>query len=265
MSQYYKSDRSSDWNYGGNKWRLSRSKIELFVECPRCFYIDNKLGTGRPRGPSFTLNVAVDALLKKEFDVHRVRASKHPLMEHYGIMAVPFQHPKMDIWRENFKGIEHRHKETGMVISGAVDDVWQDADGKLIVVDYKATSKNGKIVTLDDSAWAAQYARQMGIYQWLLRQEGFQVASRGYFVYANASADKEAFDAKLEFEVTLVPCDGETEWIEPALIQLKKTLDADELPSASPDCDFCTYREAVGKKLQRFAKKTAHAQGTLGL
>ena len=63
--------RSPDWNYGGPKWKLSRSKIDLFVECPRCFYLDNKLGVSRPKGPSFTLNIAVDALLKREFDTHR--------------------------------------------------------------------------------------------------------------------------------------------------------------------------------------------------
>ena len=128
----YNPNRSSDWNYGGNKWRLSRSKIELFVECPRCFYLDNKLGTSRPRGPSFTLNIAVDALLKKEFDVHRKEKSSHPLMDEYGIDAVPFQHASMDIWRENFKGMEFKHLETGFVVSGAVDDVWQNPKGELI-------------------------------------------------------------------------------------------------------------------------------------
>ena len=125
----YNPNRSSDWNYGGNKWRLSRSKIDLFVECPRCFYLDNKLGTGRPRGPSFNLNIAVDALLKKEFDVHRANGEPHPLMTNYGIDAVPFQHPALDIWRENFKGLECKHKATGLTVSGAVDDVWVNPKG----------------------------------------------------------------------------------------------------------------------------------------
>lgn len=138
----YNPNRSADWNYGGNKWRLSRSKIDLFVECPRCFYLDNKLGTARPRGPSFTLNIAVDALLKREFDTHRATHSSHPLMEQYGVEAIPFEHPKMNIWRDNFKGLEYAHPETGLVISGAVDDVWINPQGELIVVDYKATSKN---------------------------------------------------------------------------------------------------------------------------
>jgi len=252
----YNPNRNADWNYGGSKWRLSRSKIDLFVECPRCFYLDNKLGTARPRGPAFTLNVAVDALLKKEFDVHRAAQSKHPLLEQYGVDAVPFQHKDMDTWRENFEGVEYKDKETGFTVSGAVDDVWQDEEGKLIVVDYKATSKEGTIETLADSSWEDQYRRQMGVYQWLLRKNGFDVSDRGYFVYANASSDEKAFDAKLEFEVTLVPCDGETDWIEPTLKNVKACLESDELPPVGQACEFCVYREAAGKKLQAIHAKT---------
>jgi hypothetical protein len=47
---------------------LSRSKVELYLNCPRCFYLDRRLGIGRPSGPPFNLNSAVDALLKREFD-----------------------------------------------------------------------------------------------------------------------------------------------------------------------------------------------------
>ena len=65
MSQFYKPNRKPDWNYGGPRWRLSRSKIALFLECARCFYIDNKLGVARPPGFPFNLNSAVDFLLKK--------------------------------------------------------------------------------------------------------------------------------------------------------------------------------------------------------
>ena len=258
----YNPDRNSDWNYGGAKWRLSRSKIDLFVECPRCFYLDNKLGTARPRGPSFTLNIAVDALLKKEFDVHRKEGSAHPLMDAYDIEAIPFQHKDIDIWRENFQGLEHKHAATGFTVSGAIDDVWVNADDELIVVDYKATSKEGKIETLADSSWEDQYKRQIGVYQWLLTQNGFKVSNMGYFVYANASADKEAFDAKLEFEVTLVPCDGDTAWIEPTLGKIKECLEASLYPESGKGCEYCAYRTASGKKLQALAKESSKKSKT---
>ncbi|HYF10490.1 MAG TPA: PD-(D/E)XK nuclease family protein [Candidatus Paceibacterota bacterium] len=254
----YNPNRSPDWNYGGPKWRLSRSKIDLFIECPRCFYLDNKLGTGRPRGPSFTLNIAVDALLKKEFDVHRANGSTHPLMKAYGVDAVPLADPRMDLWRDNFKGVEYKDAETGLVICGAVDDIWKSPEGELIVVDYKATSKDGRIETLADSSWEAQYQRQMGVYQWLLRKNGFPVSETGYFVYANAGKDKEAFDAQLEFEITLVPCEGETGWIDETLPKIKACLESGTLPKIGERCEYCPYREAAGKKLQALAKKTSY-------
>lgn len=267
MSQYYKPDRNPNWNYGGEKFRLSRSKIGLFNECPRCFYIDNKLGTGRPPGYPFSLNSAVDALLKKEFDIHRADGTAHPLMEQYGVGAVPFLHKDINIWRENFKGIEHRHTPTGFVVSGAVDDVWVNPKGELTIVDYKSTSKDEKIEALDKD-WHEGYKQQMEVYQWLFRRNGFTVSDTGYFVYANAGKDKKAFDGVLEFEVTLVPHKGNDSWVEKTLLDIKQCLEGDNLPNNSLECDYCTYREMVGKKLQtRYGKKgnDSKSQGTLSL
>lgn len=243
MSQYYKPHRKTDWNYGGPRWRLSRSKIDLFVECPRCFYIDNKLGTARPPGFPFNLNSAVDKLLKKEFDIHRKAKSTHPLMAQYGIDAVPFQHPMIDTWRENFKGVEFFHKETGFTVSGAVDDIWVSPNGELHVTDYKATSKDAEITL--DAEWQNGYKRQMEVYQWLLRQNGFTVSDTGYFVYVNGKTDREAFDGKLEFDVKIIPYTGSADWIEGTLGNIKACLESDVVPEAGDNCDYCTYREAV--------------------
>src|SRR3989344_1045954 len=248
MSIYYKPERKPDWNYGGPKWRLSRSKIALFLECPRCFYIDNKLGHARPPGYPFNLNTAVDTLLKKEFDVHRAGGSTHPLMQAYGLDAIPYNHAEINIWRENFKGIECKHAATGFTVSGAVDDVWINPKGELIVVDYKATSKDEKIESLDKD-WHDGYKRQMEIYQWLLRQKGFTVSDTGYFVYANASKDRDAFDGKLEFDVTLIPYTGSTSWVEGTLADIHTCLEGSELPQTGADCDYCTYRDVVGNTL----------------
>lgn len=245
MAGYYNPKRSADWNYGGKNWKLSRSKIDFFYECPRCFYIDNKYGVARPKMPSFTLNIAVDALLKKEFDIHRVKKTSHPLMKKYGVDAIPFSHPEINDWRENFVGIQYLHEDTGMMISGAVDDVWVNPSGELIVVDYKATSKDGRIDSLEDSGWEAQYKRQLEVYQWLLRQKGFEVSSTGYFVYANGQKDLEAFDGQLEFDVTLIAYTGDAGWIEKTILNIKKCLDDKRCPLSSKTCDYCAYRTAM--------------------
>lgn len=258
MSTYYKPHRKPDWNYGGSRWRLSRSKIDLFLECPRCFYIDNKLGVARPPGFPFNLNSAVDHLLKKEFDIHRKGKTAHPLMEQYGLKAVPFSHPEIDTWRENFKGIEFFHTETGFTVSGAIDDVWVNPKNELIIVDYKSTSKDEEIKELDQ-AWQIGYKRQMEVYQWLFRQNGFTVSDTGYFVYANGIKDRKAFDGKLEFEVTLVPYTGSDAWVSGALVDIKKCLDAGEIPPVGPECDYCTYRKAARDVQEEF--RSAHKAG----
>lgn len=219
------------------------------MACSRCFYIDNKLGTARPPGFPFNLNSAVDKLLKKEFDLHRAKKTPHPLMKAYGLDAVPFKHSKMDEWRDALRGgITYRHPATNFLVCGGVDDVWVAPDGELIIVDYKATSKDEE-VTLD-ADWQIGYKRQMEVYQWLLRKNDFKVSDTGYFVYCNGDTDKEAFDSKLEFEIKLLAYTGNTGWIEPALLEAKKCLDSDKLPRAGADCDYCTYRKATQEVLK---------------
>lgn len=226
-------------------FRVSRSKIDLFLECPRCFYLDRRLGVSRPQGFPFNLNSAVDTLLKKEFDLHRKQHTAHPLMDSYGVEAVPFEHKMIDIWRDTFKGVEFFHEPTNFVVFGGVDDIWQTPNKELLVVDYKATSKDGEISL--DAEWQDGYKRQMEVYQWLLRRNGFKVSDTGYFVYANGRRDREAFDGKLEFDVKLIPYTGSDGWVEKTLSDMKKCLDGNEIPKSSPNCEYCNYINSVQK------------------
>lgn len=247
MSDFYKNPQRKRNLYdpgSDQPFKLSRSKIDLFLSCPRCFYIDRRLGVGRPPGFPFNLNSAVDTLLKQEFDVHRANDTQHPLLEKYGVDAKPIPHKQLDDWRENFKGVQYLHEPTNLLITGAIDDLWQNSQGEYIVVDYKATSKNEEIIELNNT-WHIGYKRQMEIYQWLLRKNGFEVSATGYFVYCNGITDKQAFDAKLEFDVTLIPYEGDSDWVEGAIVQAHKCLNGDAIPSMADDCDYCRYIEAV--------------------
>lgn len=244
MSQYYNPKRKASWNYGGGNWKLSRSKIDLFLECPQCFYLDNKLGVKRPPGYPFNINSAVDNLLKNEFDVHRAKGEQHPLQKKYGINARPAVHDQIDTWRENFQGVQTVHKATGLTVSGAIDDLWIDDGGNYIVVDYKATAKSEPVTSLDQD-WHMSYKRQMEIYQWLLRQNGLKVSDTGYFVYCTGRPDEAAFDGKVEFDVYLIPYTGNADWVEGVLGEIKETLEFEKIPAPSDDCDYCRYRAAV--------------------
>ncbi len=232
-------------------FRLSRSKIDLFLECPRCFYVDRRLGVGRPPGFPFNLNSAVDHLLKVEFDSYRKKGEPHPLMTENGIDAVPFRHPKLNEWRQNFKGVCYLHKPTNLEVFGAVDDLWIDKKDQVIVVDYKATSKKGEINL--DAAWQIAYKRQMEIYQWLVRRNGLEVSNTGYFVYCNGRRDLEAFDARLEFDIKVIPYVGNDGWVEDCITQAHRCLTEAETPEATTNCEYCAYRDAAGYVEKRIA------------
>lgn len=234
-------------------FRVSRSKVDLFTECPRCAFLDMKHGVKRPSGPSFTLNNAVDELLKREFDAHRADGTAHPLAAAYGLDAVPLKDDRLEEWRDALKrGIGYHHEPTNLFIRGGIDDVWRTPEGELIIVDYKATSKKVGPTTEEDLY--DSYKRQMEIYQWLFRMNGHKVHPTGYFVYANGKSDEKAFDGKLEFDICLIPYTGSDAWIEPTLHRLREMLDSSEIPPVGTafgggPCDFCTYREEAGKTL----------------
>src|SRR3990167_7994375 len=245
MSEYYKANRGDGWNYGGKNWKLSRSKIDLFSSCPRCFYIDNKLGVKRVPGFPFSINSAVDYLLKQEFDSYRVKNEQHPLQKEYGIDARPMSHAELDEWRRNFGGIRHLHEATGMLVTGAIDDLWINGKDEYIVVDYKATAKDEAVTALDKE-WQDGYKRQMEVYQWLLRQNGLKVSNTGYFVYCTGKMDRAAFDKKIEFDINLIAYEGNDGWVEDTLLKIKERLEGDEIPVTGRSCDHCAFWNARG-------------------
>lgn len=223
--------------------KISRSKLELFLECQRCFWFYTKQGIARPSGPPFTINNAIDYLLKQDFDAHREKGTQHPIMSEHKIDAVPFSHPDMNKWRHNFTGIRYEYAPMDFLVFGAVDDIWVTPKNELIVVDYKATGANQHKIY--DS-----YGRQMEIYQWLFRQNGFKVFNTGYFVFARVNKGNgfsESYEKGiLPFDIFVESYAGNDAWIPDALASARKAYDMDSPPAASGSCEYCAYRDKAG-------------------
>lgn len=244
-------ERSKPYQSGQKEpFKVSRSKIELFMQCPRCFWLDARLKIKRPSSPPFNINKAIDELFKKEFDMYRAKAEPHPLMLEHKVRAVPYAHKDLDTWRENFVGVATLHEPTNLHVFGAVDDIWVDDAGKLMVVDYKATAKDKPVKELGaEGGWQDMYRRQMEIYQWLLRANGFDVSDTGYFVYATGTTDRAGFNNVVEFETHVFPHKGKSDWVGDTLVAMKKCLDNDKMPEVGMaamggPCEFCAYAKA---------------------
>jgi hypothetical protein len=230
-------------------WKISRSKIELFVQCKRCFWLEATRGIKRPSGPPFNINLTIDELFKKEFDLYRAKAEPHPLMTKFKVDVIPYAHKDLDTWRANFTGVNTTHEPTNFHVFGAVDDVWVNSKGELIVVDYKATAKDKPVTSLrPKGGWQDMYRRQMEVYQWLLRQNGFKVSNTGYFVYATGSNKPDGFNDEVKFETNIFPYEGSADWVEPTLIDIKKSL-VGEIPKVGVAamggaCEHCMYAKS---------------------
>ena len=221
--------------------QLSRSKLDLFLECPRCFHEDVVRGNGRPSGPAFTLNIAVDELFKREFDAYRSRQEPHPLFATVGLEAVPLADPRLGTWRHNFTGVRWLDVETGWTLFGAVDDLWLGRDGKVMVADYKATAKAEHVTA---ASLHPAYRRQADVYQFLVAQQGLEVSDRAWFVYANGLKSGDGFHDTLRFDTRLVPYDGNRSWVLEAFRAAVALVLSGQVPDPGPECPWCRFAGA---------------------
>lgn len=216
--------------------KLSRSKIDLYLECPRCFWLEVNKGIKRPAVAPYTINSAIDILLKKEFDFYRQKSKPHPIMEKFNIDAIPFNHENISSWRNTFSGIQFYHEPTDLLIFGGIDDIWVNKNNELFIVDYKATGANQHKIY-------ESYKRQMEIYQWLFLRNNFNVSRIGYFVFArvNKANGFESDSPVLSFDLFIESYEGDSSWVENVLFGIKEVLKLNSPPDQNPNCDYCNY------------------------
>ena len=227
-------------------FKLSRGKFNDFLTCPRCFYMDRVLGFTSPGTLGWTLNETTDNLLKKEFDICRKDQIPHRLCVDNGMNhVVPFDHPDMDKWRDSLRhDLIYRFGETNIILSGGVDDIWQDTNTKqLIVVDYKSQAKNIQVETeayLSD-VYHGVYKIQMDFYAYLLTEMGFEVFPTAYFYVCNVDRHAEGFFGEMKFYETLVTYDWDVSWIPKKVQKMIDLMNSIDLPRSNESCENCAY------------------------
>ena len=257
-------------------YEVSRSRIEAFINCPACFWLDRVKGIKFPGMPSFLLNSATDTLLKKDFDKYRKLQKPHPFMERNGLKhLVPFKHEDFNSWTQSLQlGFRTYHEKTDLIIGGGLDDVWHDPKtNELFVVDYKSTAgkRTKDLSKLDpitlEGRWKESYKRQMDIYQWILREKtkddltDYTVSNIGYFVYVNGDQHFEEGmlrdnenKADMSFDVQLLTYEGNASWVEKEIINLKACLEGKSCPQHAQTghgkkgvdpCEYYTLFESI--------------------
>jgi len=157
--------------------KLSSSSINLFLECPRCFYLQIVKGIKRPQGPFPSLPSGMDKILKEHFDRFMEKDELPPEIKGKCEGCKLFFDKKLlEIWRNNRKGIEYTDPKTGILLHGAIDNLLVK-DGKLIVLDYKTRGFPVKEDTHED------YQSQMDLYNFLLNKNGYETENYTYLLF----------------------------------------------------------------------------------
>ena len=221
--------------------KISRSRLENLYKCKLCGYLEIKHDIKPPSIP-FTLNIAVDGLIKRDFDKFRKTGAVPPVLEKLGKKFVPFNHPDLEIWRDTRSGLERTDSESGIKMYGAVDDLWVNEEGEIVIVDYKATAKASPVKSLGTASYHDGYRRQLDMYAWLVEGQGLKVASSAYLFYVTARKEADEFLGRLEFDPALIEHKIDQSWISGFLKQTRTVLDG-PIPEPSQDCAHCQYRE----------------------
>ena len=233
-------------------FKISRGRFSNFLTCKRCFYLDRVMGLDPPGTPGWTLNETTDLLLKKEFDECRESQTPHRLFAPNGLgHVVPFDHPEMDNWRNSLhRGLMLIHKDTSIILTGGVDDIWQDTRTKqLIVVDYKSQAKNGLVDKQDylDDPYHEGYKIQMNFYAYLLKGMGFDVHPTSYFLVCNAKRDDDGFHKRMNFDEYLVPYNWTIDGLEEQLDEMVALMNQHQIPEPNECCKNCAYSDQYAK------------------
>lgn len=238
-SSIYKPNQTEDF-------KISRGRFSNFLSCERCFYMDRVLGFDAPGTPGWTLNETTDLLLKKEFDRARETQTPHRLFVDNGLdHLVPYKHPDMDNWRDSLHhGLMARFKNTNIILTGGVDDIWQDTrTKKLIIADYKSQAKTKPIQPESylSEPFKEGYKIQMDFYAFLLIQQGFEVEATSYFLVCNADRGVDGFYGNMSFQEALIPYSWNTDWIPNKVEEMIDLLNSTDVPAANTSCKNCAY------------------------
>lgn len=221
-------------------WRLSPSGLYGFEECKACFWLDHHHG----KAPSlpWLLNSAMDSILKSRYDAYREKGKLPPeaqelVKEHISFFT---DKEKLDKWRGHSSHLKVAKEDLGFELTGKIDDVLVEKDGRLIPTDFKSSGYAPK----DDKK--KYYILQLNAYAYMFRHQGFRVSDRGILLHYFVKDAKNP-SLSVEFASHIDWVDIDTDAFERKLCDMVALLNGPYLGDGS-ECEKCVYYAGREKK-----------------
>lgn len=199
---------------------LSPSTLNLFRECPRCFWLQVKGKVSRPKVmPS--LPIGMDKVIKEHFDQYR--GSLPPVLQGKVDGKLPLERAGTLLYENN-----------GVVLKGILDEWLETPDGCIIPMDHKTRASapaEGGVLPI--------YTFQMSTYTFLLEKTGRKTKNLAHLLYYYPLA---AALPSVEFGVTVETVTTEPESVQAVIDGAVQCL-AGEIPQPSEKCEFCGWAQ----------------------
>ena len=161
---------------------------------------------------------------------------------------VPLKHSEMDKWRDSLhQGLKARFGDTNIILTGGIDDIWQNTENsKLVIANYKsqANIKRFDPETYLSDPYYEGYKIQMDFYAYLLQQMGFDVEGTAYFMVCNADRQADGFAGQMRFSETLIFYHWNSDLIHGQVEEMIHLMNSNHMPDAHPSCKNCAYVKA---------------------
>lgn len=219
--------------------KLSPTSLNLFLECPRCFWLRFNKQIYRPPTPSSTLPSGMDYTLKNHYDHWRTKGLPPELKGQIAGQLIQDQNKISEMRKKSF-GFQLNPE---VWFGGALDEAIEFTDGSIVPLDNKTKGFPPK-----ESHWTHKI--QMSGYALILKEKRFKTKNLAYLVHW--FFDHKNMDHKdpLKFNVALEEVETDPEEIRKNILEAVECL-KNSIPSSGQrsglnsdqPCPFCQYRE----------------------
>jgi len=207
--------------------KLSASTLNLFLECPRCFWLRIKKGIKRPERPLPSITQGMDSIIKEYFNFFREKKILPPFLEKKLSAKLIESLPK---------SLYYQPPQSDFLLWGKLDECIVFQDNTYAALDHK--TRGSAPQSVHDS-----FKFQMDVYTLLLEENGYKTKKKAVLVYYYPIKAQASYGFDFEIDVHII--DTNPEFAKEVFERAIKVLESDVIPESSPNCEFCKWIRGV--------------------
>jgi len=208
---------------------LSPTSLNLYLNCPRCFWLAIVKNVKRPSSPMSSIPIKMDSIIKNYFDRYRAVGELPPILRGQVTGRLTQGMPTT---------LRHE-EENGILLWGRPDDYFEFEDGATVPFDHK--TRSGPPGDIHPA-----YKLQMSVYSYLLRLNGYKTADNALFGFY--FPDESDLHIGMRIRCMVVKVATDPDGVKNLVTRACDVLHG-SMPEAAENCRYCSWNEEIQKLL----------------